>query len=167
MSSRLLAAATCAVVSLAAGCGPDDAPVAALDVEIAGVDGTPASLADFDGTALVVNLWATWCAPCVAEMPAFDAVAADLRAGGSDITVLGVNVGDSAEEAASFARSLGVSYPILTDPDGRLLAALGVTGLPATAFIAADGDLVGIHSGAFTEAQLEASIASHFDDGAP
>ncbi|MFM8310689.1 MAG: TlpA family protein disulfide reductase [Ilumatobacteraceae bacterium] len=167
MSSRLLAAAACAVVSLAAGCSSDDAPVAALDVELAGVGGASASLADFAGTALVVNLWATWCAPCVAEMPAFDAVAADLAAGGSEITVLGVNVGDSAEEAASFASELGVSYPILTDPDGRLSTALGVTGLPATAFIAADGGLVGIHSGAYTEPQLQAAIAEHFGDGAP
>lgn len=166
MSIRLLAAA-CAVVSLAAGCGTDDTPVAALDVEIGGVDGAPASLADFAGNALVVNLWATWCAPCVAEMPAFDTVAADLAAAGSEITVLGVNVGDSAEEAAAFAGDLGISYPILTDPDGRLSTALGVTGLPATAFIAADGELLDIHAGAYTETQLEASIAEHFGIGAP
>ena len=97
---------------------------------------------------LVVNLWATWCPPCVAEMPAFDEVALDPDTAG--VTIVGINVGDEADAATAFATELGVTYPQYTDPDGLLSTALEVSALPATAFFAADGTLVSVHSGAFT-----------------
>ncbi|MEY4606018.1 MAG: hypothetical protein RLY45_778 [Actinomycetota bacterium] len=162
----LVAAAAACSAAVLGGCSSTPPPAAALEIEIGGEGGEPTTLGAYGGTALVVNLWATWCAPCIAEMPAFDAVAATIEDGGH-IAVLGVNVGDSADEALAFATDLGVGYPILTDPDGRLSAALGVTGLPATAFISPAGEVVEVHAGAYTRAELETAIAEHLVGTAP
>lgn len=152
--------AVVAIAALLGACGgaADAGPTA---VEFTAADGAPASLADFDGTPVVVNLWATWCAPCLAEMPVFDAASSALA---GRVAVIGVNVGDDRAEVDAFADRLGVGYPMFTDPDGLLSAALGVTQLPATAFVGADGTLVDVHSGAYTADQLDAAIARNFPE---
>ena len=121
-------------------------------------DGQRTTIADFHGTPVVVNLWATWCTPCVAEMPAFDQVAGT-QAG---VAIIGVNVGDTAAAATAFAADLGVTYPQYTDPDGQLSTALHATGYPATAFFSADGTLLELHQGALTADELRAAISRHF-----
>lgn len=155
-----LAIAASAVFGMLSACSDD----ASTDDSLAAVpftasDGQPTTLADLRGSPLVVNLWATWCTPCVKEMPVFDAVADDLS---GTVHVIGVNVGDSAADATSFAEGLGVGYDLFTDPDGALMTALDVSGLPATAFITADGTLLTVHQGAYSEAELRAAIAEHF-----
>lgn len=128
-------------------------------VGITASDGSSVQLADFAGAPLVVNMWATWCAPCVKEMPAFDEVAAER---GSAVHIIGVNVGDTAEDAAAFAADLGVSYPQYTDPDGILSTEFGVTQLPATAFVDADGTVIEVHQGSYTADELRSSIDDYF-----
>lgn len=127
-------------------------------VGIAASDGSSVRLADFTGTPLVVNMWATWCAPCVKEMPAFDEVAAESS---GEVHIIGVNVGDTAEDAAAFAADLGVSYPQYTDPDGILSTEFGVTQLPATAFVDADGTVIELHQGSYTADELRSAIDDH------
>lgn len=134
--------------------GGGDATTAAFTA----ADGTSMTLADMKGTPLVVNMWATWCKPCVKEMPAFDEVAGTVEG----VRIVGVNVADDAEDAAKFAADLGVSYEQFTDPTGSLSDAFGVTGLPATAFIGADGTVVEVHSGAMTADELRARIDADF-----
>ena len=88
------------------------------------------------GTPLIINVWASWCAPCRRELPLL------ARAARRGIRVLGIDERDSAGRAASFARQHGVTYPGLQDPDGRLLASLRVlprTGIPSTLFVTATG----------------------------
>jgi len=153
------AATLVAVAGLAlCGCG-SDTKAAPTAVAITAADGSATSLAAFKGMPLVVNLWATYCGPCVKEMPAIDSVAATLT---GQVQVLGVNVFDSPDAAAAFARERGVSYPQFTDPDGALSTALHVTGLPATAFFDADGTLLDVHAGPYTADSLQAAISSHF-----
>lgn len=123
-------------------------------VSLRAADGTNTTLASLDGTPLVVNLWATWCRPCVAEMPVFEQVAA-LRPA---VRIVGVNIGDDPAAAAAFATKVGVSYTQFTDADGALESALSVSGLPSTAFIDAHGKVVSVHTGAFTAAELTAAI---------
>lgn len=163
---RLARLALGLVLLAASACGGDESPSddagAITRVGITASDGSAASLADFAGTPVVVNLWATWCTPCVKEMPAFEQVAGAI---GDGVVIIGVNVGDSPEAATDFAADLGVTYPQYTDPDGVLETALAVTGLPATAFVAADGTVLEVHQGAYTAEELTAAIASHFPDG--
>lgn len=157
--ARLVALAG-ALGLLAASCGGGSAASGPSAVTVSDAAGAAVRVADIADGPLVVNLWATWCPPCVGEMPAFDEVAADPPVDG--VSVVGVNVGDEASAATAFAADLGVSYPQYTDPDGRLSAALSVSALPATAFFAADGTLVNVHSGAFTADELRAAIIDEF-----
>lgn len=97
--------------------------------------GAPVRLADVRGPA-VINLWASWCEPCRTELPVIQDLA-DRAAG--RVTVLGVDVGDSREAAASFAAGRDVSIPTLYDRDRQLLGALGRVTLPVTVFVDAAG----------------------------
>ncbi|MFG1605850.1 TlpA family protein disulfide reductase [Actinoplanes sp. NPDC049265] len=80
----------------------------------------------------VINMWASWCGPCRNELPVVQGLAA--KAGGR-LHVLGVDVGDSREAAASFGRGRSVTMPTLYDPKRRLPAALGQINLPVTVFV--------------------------------
>jgi thiol-disulfide isomerase/thioredoxin len=148
-------------VAMVSACGDGGSSAAGSDatsVKFAGSDGTEVSLAQMKGTPVVVNMWATWCRPCVTEMPAFDEVASNI----DGVRIIGVNVADTPEAAAKFAGDLGVSYEQFTDPDGNLSTALSVSNLPATAFVDADGKVVDVHSGAYTAAELRDAIDQHF-----
>lgn len=143
------------VTLVATGCASDSgSPVDPTEIELGTADGGTTTLDDQREGLLVVNLWATWCGPCVAEMPVFE----DIAGTRADVTVIGVNVGDSADEATAFAADLGITYTVLTDPDGRLQTALDVNSLPATAFISTTGEVVEVHQGAYTLDTLEAAI---------
>jgi thiol-disulfide isomerase/thioredoxin len=113
---------------LAASCGGGDAASGPASVMVTDASGAVVTIDDITDGPLVANLWATWCPPCIAEMPAFDEVADDPDVAG--VTIVGVNVGDSADAATAFADELGVTYPQFTDPDGLLSTALAVSALP-------------------------------------
>jgi len=162
----LAAALTASIILLGACGGAESGGTSLAMVPFTAADGTRVSVASFKGAPVVVNLWATWCAPCVKEMPAFDEVAAEQAALKGGVQIIGINVGDSADAATAFAADLGVTYPQYTDPDGELSTALSVTGYPATAFVDADGKLLDVHQGAFTADELRAAIARLFPDAA-
>jgi thiol-disulfide isomerase/thioredoxin len=147
---------TVTALAVASACGGGAGPTASVaKVSFTAADGSATSLSELKGTATVVNLWATWCSPCVKEMPAFDRVAAATPG----VRIIGINVGDSAAAATAFATKLGVRYSQYTDPDGKLSAAFSVSGLPATAFVDASGKVLQVHQGALTEQQLRDELA--------
>ena len=91
---------------LLGACGDGESTGTAITaVRFTAADGSKTSLRAFRGTPVVVNLWATWCTPCVTEMPAFDEVATQQVS----VKIIGVNVGDTAEAAKAFAADLGVT----------------------------------------------------------
>jgi thiol-disulfide isomerase/thioredoxin len=147
-----------AVASACGGATPS-ASASATNVTFTAADGTATSLAELRGTPTVVNLWATWCSPCVKEMPAFDRVATSTPG----VRIIGVNVGDTATAATEFAAKLGVRYSQYTDPDGKLSAAFSVSGLPATAFVDSTGKVLQVHQGALTEQELRDELTARFD----
>ena len=117
------------------------------------LDGEPFDLADYRGTPVVLNFWASWCGPCRRELPALAAFAK----ANPEIQVIGVDYQDDVEAARTFAAENGATWPSVVD-DGPIGAAYEVPGLPATYLIDAQGRIVERLLGEVTEATLEAKV---------
>lgn len=117
------------------------------ELEVEWFDGSTTVLADHAGTPLVVNFWASWCDPCIDEMPDLGRVH-ELADG--DVTVIGVNLQDRPDRAAKLVAETGVTYDLIRDPDAVLSRAFGVRGLPATFYVDAEGRIVHGHTGVLT-----------------
>lgn len=127
-----------------------------LDIELATFDGAPVRLESYvDGRPLVVNFFASWCGPCVREMPHFEAVHRRRR---HEVRFLGVNLEDSPDAATELVRKTGVTYDVARDEDGELFRALNGFSMPTTVFLSARGDVVEVHGGELSERALEARI---------
>lgn len=118
-------------------------------------DGTEASVADYAGTPMVVNFFASWCVPCVREMPDFEAVHQDL---GDQVAFVGINMQDSVTKGQELVEDTGVTYDIGRDPDGSLLASFGGVAMPTTVLVDADGTIVRVLSGGTTAEELRAAV---------
>jgi cytochrome c biogenesis protein CcmG/thiol:disulfide interchange protein DsbE len=110
-------------------------------------------LTDLRGTPLVVNFWASWCAPCVREMPALQRVAED-----TGVTVVGIDYVDRVDEATALADELGITYELLRDDDGSYGQRVGVVGMPTTLLVDADGVVVEQLAGELSEDQLRSAV---------
>ena len=115
-------------------------------------------LADYRGAPLVVNFWATWCDPCVREMPVLQAVAADLR---GRVSFLGVNVRDDPRRARALARRTGVTYDLVGDRAGRLFSRVDGYGMPTTLLVDPGGTIVYRHTGPLGAVEVRALLRRH------
>jgi cytochrome c biogenesis protein CcmG/thiol:disulfide interchange protein DsbE len=121
--------------------------------------GGTASLADYAGSPLVLNFFASYCVPCAREMPALQRVADELRERVADelrerVAVVGMNLADEEDAAEALVEQTGVTYDLGRDPDGDLAEALEVVNLPTTVFATPDHRVVEVHTGALDEDQL-------------
>lgn len=156
--------ATDAVIEL----GPDDgtAPGAGGDVigrpvaaPFTTFDGVERNTAAYLGRPLVLNLFAEWCAPCRAELPAFEAV---FQENAGEVAFLGISSEESAEDGQLLVDDTGITFDVGRDPEGDMFVLFGGTGMPTTAFIDAQGTVREVHSGALTAEELRERIAEHF-----
>lgn len=115
------------------------APIAGPDIGFTGADGSQKTLADYKGQYVVLNFWATWCAPCRKEMPHLSALQTQL--GGDDMQVVTIATGRNTRPAMeSFFDEIGVTnLPLHTDPQQTLARNLGVMGLPITLILDREG----------------------------
>jgi len=124
---------------------------AALDESFTYFDGREGSLADYRGRPLVVNFFASWCPPCIKEMPAFEEVHQEL---GDRVAFLGFDVRDQLEKGMATAERAGVTYDLARDAAGSFLAAMEGVVMPTTAFLDAEGNIVEVHNGALDADEL-------------
>ncbi len=140
-----------------------DPPVPAPLESFAALDGAPVRLADFEGRVVLLNFWATWCAPCVREMPSLDRLQAALEDRGLAVLAVSIDRG-GAKVIRPFAKRLGLErLGLYHDPKGALFKAFGVTGLPTTFLIDRRGRIVGAYPGAAEWDEPEArALIEHY-----
>lgn len=110
-------------------------------------------LSSLRGQVVVVNFWAAWCDPCRKEMPRLEEASKRYR--GQGVTFVGVNTTDFSGDAQRFLRRYKVTFPIVRDGNGRVLARYGGLPIPWTYFIGRDGRIVGYIRGEVTAEALE------------
>ena len=113
----------------------------AADFTLPDLNGTPHRLSDFRGKVVFLNLWATWCPPCRAEMPSMQALYQRLK--DRDFVMLAVAEDEGGAGAVGpFVRDLGFTFPVLLDPDATVSPRFGATGYPETFIIDRDGRVI-------------------------
>jgi cytochrome c biogenesis protein CcmG/thiol:disulfide interchange protein DsbE len=105
------------------------------------LQGDSVALSSLRGKVVLLNLWATWCAPCRHETPFLQSLYEERRSQGLEIVGISMDNGDARDQVEEFVREFGVRYPILVDPQMRGMDSYQVLGLPATFLIDRDGIL--------------------------
>ena len=124
------------------------------------------SLADRGGDDVVlVNVWASWCAPCREEMPLLREVADTYDSQG--LTVVGLNTKEPPEAAREFLDEIGgVPYPSVIDEDGETAVAWGVFGMPETFVVSPDGEILAKHAGAIDREWIAENVVPALEGAA-
>ena len=159
LTALLLALCLCAALT---GCGSRDVVIGQSEEEIAEptpeatryldftgtlLGGGEYTLSDQEGKVILLNFWATWCGPCVAEMPAFPRL---IEKYGDDLALVAVDLQEDEQTVADFAAKNGYDFPIVLDTDGAIGKLYPTTGIPYTLIIAPDGTIAGHSLGADT-----------------
>ena len=109
----------------------------------------------YRGKPLVVNFFASWCTPCLAELPGFERVGQDLQ---GQVGFLGVNLKDGVRAGRRVVEQTGITYTVARDPDGKLFQSFGAVAMPTTVFIDAGGNVVDVNSGELSAGELRDRI---------
>ena len=118
----------------------------------------PATFAGYAGCPLIVNFFASWCVPCVTEMPDFERF---WNAHGAQVAVLGLAANDRLEDAIAMVADRGVTYRAGLD-EGELFIDFGGLGMPTTVFVSPEGQILETHSGLLTLDDITARAEEHF-----
>ena len=118
-------------------------------------DGISIALHDYRGRPVIINFWATWCAPCRQEMRALQTVYEAHKAAGLAVLAVSQDQQDMSEVVRTYCTTLGVTFPPLLDPDGHVATHYNVFLLPSTVFIHPSGTVAAVHLGALTPTQIE------------
>jgi cytochrome c biogenesis protein CcmG, thiol:disulfide interchange protein DsbE len=129
----------------------------AVEFTLLDLDSNDVSLSDYSGQPVVLNFWATWCAPCRIEMPelqnAFEAYQ------DQDLVILAINAQEEEQLVGDFFNDLGLTFTPLLDGEGNVGRAYGAFGLPSTYFVDRSGEITAVHRGILTGEQIEGYLA--------
>lgn len=130
----------------------------APDFTLRSQDGKNLKLSEYRGQVVLINFWATWCAPCRQELPLLNRL--HEQYGKAGFTLLGVNVDDQPQAALDMARQLKLGFPVLLDSKKQVTRRYDVDSMPSTLLIDRDGKVRSIHRGyrAGYETRYEAEI---------
>lgn len=129
------------------------------------LDGKKVSLADYKGRPVLVNFWATWCAPCKVEMPWFEELRKQYAAQGFEILGLTDDADAGKDVIAKVAKKTGVTYPILLT-DGKVQTAYGgLDYLPMSFYVDRNGTIVEVTAGLGSKDEIEANIKKTIASG--
>ena len=126
------------------------------------LDGSPVRLEELAGRPVIVNFWASWCAPCVREFPLLEEARAAHDADG--LAVIGIVYDDRADAAQAFMADNGAGWTAATDPGGDVARAYGIYGPPETFFIGRDGIVAGHQIGELTAADMARQLSTILEE---
>ena len=127
------------------------------------LDARQLSMTDHLGTVVVLNFWASWCLECRSEMLGLERLQREFSARG--LAVIGVNARERREAVGRYCKELGLTFPLVVDPDGKIGGLYGVLGLPTTFVVGRDGRAIAVAvgprqwDGAPARALIEALLA--------
>ena len=129
----------------------------APDFRLTSLEGETLSLADLRGNVVVLNLWASWCPPCTEELPALQSVWTAYQ--DANVVFVGAAYREKKADVSAAKEAYGLTYPIGLDANNRIANAYGITGVPETYVIDADGRIAHVHIGPVTAEQLSQELA--------
>jgi thiol-disulfide isomerase/thioredoxin len=140
---------------------PADAKPANLDFTLKDIDHRDVSLADYKGKVILLDFWATWCAPCKVEIPHF--IEFQEKYGKQGLQIIGISMDDTIAEIVPYAKEMKMNYPVLHVGDNQpgLDKAFGpIVGIPVSVMISRDGKICATHSGLTGRDVFEREITS-------
>lgn len=146
---------------------PDEIPVApeinaiAPPFELTSITGDTVDLAELRGKPVIINFWATWCAPCKVEMPILQRLYSEYQPQG--LRILAINLGENATAVREWQNDLDLSYDLLLDTDQSTAALYYLRGQPSTYVISPNGIITQIYYGPVSENALRDNIRNYLN----
>ncbi len=141
--------------------GPPRQGAPLANFSLTDLNGKSVQLSDFAGRPVLINAWATWCPPCKMEMPDLNAFYQQYRDQG--FVILAVNAGETAGQARAYVQQLGLTFPVLLDPNEHLMDTLHINDFPTSILVGRDGLVKTIYIGRMDRPTIDAQITPYIN----